>query len=176
MLQRCLPANKDFQKSGESSKENRHEPRRWSPRRRRVAQRRTNRRLGMGNRRPPRRRDDEYGDRRDSGVPNMLAQSPLRQGGWPSQDEIFGDDVSQTLARVIDRDPDWSALPRAVPSALQVSSVAGYKNLRGSASWTSATCAWRWKVRSIRRLRSPVLRPTAHLAYGGGPSGQRSSP
>jgi hypothetical protein len=50
----------------------------------------------------------------------MLAQSPLRQGGWPSQDEIFGDDVSQTLARVIDRDPDWSALPRAVPSALQV--------------------------------------------------------
>jgi serine/threonine-protein kinase len=31
-----------------------------------------------------------------------------------------GDDVSQTLARVIDRDPDWDALPRAVPPALQV--------------------------------------------------------
>jgi Tol biopolymer transport system component len=31
-----------------------------------------------------------------------------------------GDDVSQTLARVIERDPDWAALPRAVPPALQV--------------------------------------------------------
>jgi Tol biopolymer transport system component len=31
-----------------------------------------------------------------------------------------GDDVSQTLARVIERDPDWDALPRAVPPALQV--------------------------------------------------------
>jgi serine/threonine-protein kinase len=31
-----------------------------------------------------------------------------------------GDDVSQTLARVVDRDPDWNALPRAVPLALQV--------------------------------------------------------
>ena len=29
-----------------------------------------------------------------------------------------GDDVSQTLARVIDRDPDWNALPRDVPPAL----------------------------------------------------------
>ena len=29
-----------------------------------------------------------------------------------------GDDVSQTLARVIDRDPDWDALPSTLPSAL----------------------------------------------------------
>ena len=29
-----------------------------------------------------------------------------------------GDDVSQTLARVIDRDPDWDALPKTLPSAL----------------------------------------------------------
>jgi eukaryotic-like serine/threonine-protein kinase len=31
-----------------------------------------------------------------------------------------GDDVSQTLARVIDRDPDWDVLPKAVPPGLQV--------------------------------------------------------
>ena len=29
-----------------------------------------------------------------------------------------GDDVSQTLARVIDRDPDWDALPKNIPSSL----------------------------------------------------------
>ena len=29
-----------------------------------------------------------------------------------------GDDVSQTLARVIDRDPDWIALPRTLPAGL----------------------------------------------------------
>ena len=29
-----------------------------------------------------------------------------------------GDDISQTLARVIDRDPDWETLPRALPQAL----------------------------------------------------------
>ena len=29
-----------------------------------------------------------------------------------------GDDVSQTLARVIDRDPNWDALPRTLPPAL----------------------------------------------------------
>ena len=29
-----------------------------------------------------------------------------------------GDDISQTLARVIDRDPDWDALPESLPPAL----------------------------------------------------------
>ena len=29
-----------------------------------------------------------------------------------------GDDISQTLARVIDRDPDWDALPKTLPSHL----------------------------------------------------------
>ena len=29
-----------------------------------------------------------------------------------------GDDISQTLARVIDRDPDWGALPKVLPPAL----------------------------------------------------------
>ena len=29
-----------------------------------------------------------------------------------------GDDISQTLARVIDRDPDWDALPKTLPQAL----------------------------------------------------------
>ncbi len=29
-----------------------------------------------------------------------------------------GDDISQTLARVIDRDPDWDALPQSLPSHL----------------------------------------------------------
>ena len=31
-----------------------------------------------------------------------------------------GDDVSQTLARVIDRDPDWDALPESLPPALGI--------------------------------------------------------
>ncbi len=31
---------------------------------------------------------------------------------------FVGDDVSKTLARVIDRDPDWSALPKNVPPVL----------------------------------------------------------
>ena len=30
-----------------------------------------------------------------------------------------GDDVSQTLARVIDREPDWDALPTRMPAGLQ---------------------------------------------------------
>ena len=30
-----------------------------------------------------------------------------------------GDDISQVLARVIDRDPDWSALPPALSPALR---------------------------------------------------------
>ena len=32
-----------------------------------------------------------------------------------------GDDISQTLARVIDRDPDWDALPKTLPPALEIS-------------------------------------------------------
>ena len=31
-----------------------------------------------------------------------------------------GDDISQTLARVIDRDPDWEALPKTLPPALDI--------------------------------------------------------
>jgi len=31
---------------------------------------------------------------------------------------FVGDDVSKTLARVIDREPDWSALPKDVPAVL----------------------------------------------------------
>ena len=31
-----------------------------------------------------------------------------------------GDDVSQTLARVIDRDPDWAVLPEALPLGLDI--------------------------------------------------------
>ena len=31
---------------------------------------------------------------------------------------FVGDDVSKTLARVIDREPDWSALPKQVPPVL----------------------------------------------------------
>ena len=38
----------------------------------------------------------------------------LRDGSRP----FVGDDVSKTLARVIDRDPDWNALPKSLPPVL----------------------------------------------------------
>ena len=71
-----------------------------------------------------------------------------------------GDDVSEVLASVLAREPDWSQLPGELPpTVVAVSSGAAFTRMRNAASATSATCCWRSKVRSTRRRprrRAPV--------------------
>ena len=71
-----------------------------------------------------------------------------------------GDDVSDTLASVLAREPDWArCLPRFRPRSAPTSGAV-YTKIRGNVFTTSPTCAWRWRARSRqpRRRRRRQLR------------------
>ena len=79
-----------------------------------------------------------------------------------------GEDVSDTLARVIEREPDWAALPadaaaRDSRTLLQTLSAEGSA---GSACRTSATCGWRWRARSRRLFRRRPRRRVCRRSGG----------
>ena len=86
-----------------------------------------------------------------------------------------GAGVSETLARVIEREPDWAKLPATLSPALRTSDDACRK-IPDSGCRPSATSGWRWRARSRRPFRS---RPRQRVWLGGGAShssvSQRSS-
>ena len=73
-----------------------------------------------------------------------------------------GEDVSDTLARVLMKEPDWTALPATMPACGGDRCCgAACRRTASSARATSATCPWRSRARSRpparRRRRRPVM-------------------
>ena len=63
-----------------------------------------------------------------------------------------GEDVSDTLARVIEREPDWATLPATLPPALRtLLQTLPAERSPDSACRPSATSGWRWRARSRQR-------------------------
>ena len=58
-----------------------------------------------------------------------------------------GEDVSDVLASVLAREPDWSRLPRTLSPALGATSSVVSRKTRSSGSPISPTCVWRWTAR-----------------------------
>jgi serine/threonine protein kinase len=77
-----------------------------------------------------------------------------------------GEDVSDTLARILMKEPDWAALPATVPAAVVMVMRRCLQKDRKQRCETSATPRWRSMVRSKpplrrhprRRLEPPVAR------------------
>ena len=68
------------------------------------------------------------------------------------QRAFAGDDVQETFVAIMRDEPDWARLPAALSPALGSSFGVAFRRIRGGACRTSATCAWRWRVRSRRRF------------------------
>ena len=81
------------------------------------------------------------------------------------------EDVSMTLSKVLQREPDFDALPPSVPLHASVRrSACACVRTRSSAWVTSATCVWRWRARSRRACRRrPHRSPCLGLPGGDDP-------
>ena len=80
-----------------------------------------------------------------------------------------GEDVSLTMSAVLQREPEWAVLPANVPHGLNTY-LRRCLQKRSSAASTgpSATCAWRWRGHSRRRLMYRQPTPPSLSPLGGG--------
>ena len=64
-----------------------------------------------------------------------------------------GEDVTVTLARVVEREPDFESLSRMSPRSSRAAAHASVREKGREGAWpTSATCGWRWTAHVRRPL------------------------
>ena len=78
-----------------------------------------------------------------------------------------GEDVSDTLVAVLQREPDLDALPPSVPArAVRRCCVVPAEGSEAARCATSATCAWRWRARSRRPRPQTTASATSSASRG----------
>ena len=75
------------------------------------------------------------------------------------QRAFAGDTISDTIAAILEREPDWIALPPATPAPCGVCCAAASRRIRSSACATSATRESRSRARPVPSRRRWRLRP-----------------
>ena len=78
-----------------------------------------------------------------------------------------GETVSDTIVAILEREPDWNALPDATPSAVRRLLQRCLEKDPGGACMISPMCASRSRTRSQRRLPANPRDPASHVASSG---------
>ena len=97
-----------------------------------------------------------------------------------------GETVSDMIAKILEREPDWSALPARTPNRVRDLLVAALKRIRRNGSGTRGISGWNW-TRCLRRVSPPAARsrfrpqsvcglPVCCRFPGSSPRGRSSSP